>query len=40
MKVFSLLIEKTPNKALQTTTYAVTDCAFAHSAPAQVASDL
>jgi hypothetical protein len=29
-----------PNQALQTMTYAVTDCAVAHSAPAQVMSDL
>jgi hypothetical protein len=29
-----------PNQSLQTMTYAVTDCAVAHSAPAQVMSDL
>jgi hypothetical protein len=29
-----------PNQSLQTMTTAVTDCAFAHSAPAAVMSDL
>jgi hypothetical protein len=38
--VRSLNQTKAPNQALQTMTYAVTDCAFAHSAPAQVMSDL
>jgi hypothetical protein len=40
MKVSCFIKEKTPNQALQTTTTAVTDCAYAHSAPAAVVSDL
>lgn len=40
MNVSSFINQKEPNHALETTTIAVTDCAFAHSAPAMVASHL